>query len=80
MENTKFLGCIATDKITTFAGIVTAHCSYITGCDQVSITEQTPKGESKWFDVNRVDITEKKQIELETSEHKGADVPHSAKG
>lgn len=52
------LGAKAKDKITGFEGLVTAKCSYITGCDQYSIQPKCKDGaflEAKWFDENRLE-------------------------
>lgn len=67
-RNTEF-GKQATDIVTGFTGMITGHCSYITGCDQYLLTpkcdEPHKKPEGHWFDENRVRIEEgESQIQL----------------
>lgn len=52
------LGQKARDKVTGFEGIVTGHCSYLTGCDQLLISPPAKDGDFKdgrWIDVNRLE-------------------------
>lgn len=52
------LGKKAKDKVTGFAGVITARAQYLTGCDQYCIAPKAGKqGEcpsSQWFDEGRV--------------------------
>lgn len=54
------LGKKAKDKITGFEGILTAKCSYLTGCDQYGITPPVDKDgkrqEVQWFDEGRIEV------------------------
>jgi hypothetical protein len=54
------LGKEGQDKITGFTGIITACCSYITGCDQYGLAPKVnAEGKiepTQWFDTGRVDI------------------------
>lgn len=72
----KLLGKTATDLITGFKGVITGHASYITGCDQVSLTgkaNDTSTGASMWVDVNRIELDYvTKQIVLDTTSDAGA--------
>lgn len=61
----------AKDKITGFEGIVTGFTRFITGCDQYCLTPQgvDKEGktvESKWFDENRIEITAKQVVVIES--------------
>lgn len=64
------LGDIVKDEITGFAGIVTGHARYITGCDQYLIQLIQPKVkdgayvESRWCDDNRLVVVETKAVEI----------------
>lgn len=54
------LGQKARDKVTGFDGILTARCTYFTGCDQYSIQPPAKDGKvesSMWFDETRIEIT-----------------------
>jgi hypothetical protein len=56
------LGDKVKDSVTGYEGIVTGIVSYLTGCDQVLITQKCKKGDneikSTWLDMNRVDGTD----------------------
>jgi len=70
------LGCSAQDKITGFSGIVTGFCCYLTGCDQYLLTPKVDeKGgyvNAKWFDVNRLDLTEQYEfVKIDTETDNG---------
>ncbi len=78
------LGMHAKDVITGFEGIITGHCSYITGCDQCLVQPKKSKTgdyiDGKWFDKNRLVIrTEFEPIVLETDKDKGACDPAPVK-
>lgn len=77
MENLRNnLGKTGTDIITGFSGIITAAACYITGCDQYSLTAEVKdnytEGRQGWFDVNRIEISDKVVVEIETEKEKGA--------
>jgi len=53
------LGKRARDKITGFEGIITAKCTYLTGCDQYCITPKAVNGdykESMYIDAERIEV------------------------
>jgi hypothetical protein len=55
------LGDRARDKITGFEGIVTGHCDYLTGCDQVLLNPPSKDGalvSAHWFDIDRCEVVE----------------------
>lgn len=57
LEIKSILGSTATDKVTGFTGIVTAHCTYLTGTPQYCITGKSidnKPADSCWFDAERV--------------------------
>ena len=68
----------ATDRITGVTGTITAHSSYITGCDQL-LVQPKAKGEDKdfvegrWFDINRLEIEDEVTVEIPTDEEQGCD-------
>lgn len=55
-------GDLVKDSITGYEGVVTGFTSYLTGCDQVLVTQKWKKqdGDVKaaWFDITRVDGTD----------------------
>jgi hypothetical protein len=67
------------DKITGFAGTVTGHARYITGCDQFLVLPMMPDDktvvEGRWFDEKRLDVTDTKTIVLDDEKQNGADMP-----
>jgi hypothetical protein len=75
-KNYKFeLGSTVKDKVTGFEGIATGVASYITGCDQYCIQPPLKDGsfvDSKWFDDNRLELTDKKVLELKLDDDVGA--------
>jgi hypothetical protein len=61
------LGDKARDKITGFEGIVTGHCTYISGCDQILVAPPMKDGdfkESRWLDMDRCEVTESAAVAL----------------
>ena len=70
------LGVRARDKVTEFEGAVTAHCRYLTGCDQYllapSVDKEGKHVEARWFDANRIDVVKKETVKLYTTRKKGA--------
>lgn len=69
-------GVKARDVVTGFEGIVTGKASYLTGCDQYllapPVDESGSSRDGKWFDVNRLEVTDHNAIVLDTEEDKGA--------
>jgi hypothetical protein len=59
MENQIKLGSKVRDKVTGFEGVVTAHHTYITGCDRYTV-EGAPsdRWDSITFDVDRLEVVE----------------------
>ncbi len=59
--------------VTGFSGKATAHCRYITGCDQILVQPAVKEGgefvEQRWFDITRLDPS----VSVETDP--GADIP-----
>ncbi len=73
----KYMGKKAKDKITGFAGLVTGHAEYLTGCDQFLLQPAQKKGSTdypagQWFDEQRLVVTEGKPIALDNSKGDGA--------
>ena len=63
------LGSEVKDIITGFKGIAIAHTVYLTGCDQYLVQSQTGKDEPikpRWFDVEELNVTKKKKVEVHT--------------
>lgn len=63
------LGDRARDIITGFEGIVTGHCTYITGCDQVLLAPPSKDGdfkESHWFDADRCSVVQSEAVRPST--------------
>jgi hypothetical protein len=61
------LGDKVRDKITGFEGIVTGHCSYISGCDQISVQPQMKKGDTDrptgmWIDIDCCEVIEAEAV------------------
>lgn len=57
LEIKSILGSTATDNVTGFTGIVTAHCTYLTGSPQYCIVGKSidnKPADSCWFDAERV--------------------------
>ena len=56
------LGDHVRDKITGFAGVVTAVCDYVTGCRQLLLapllSETGEYRKPMWFDIDRLEILE----------------------
>ena len=73
------LGLKGRDKITGFEGIITGHCEYVSGCDQLLIvpcklTKEGKRPESEWFDDQRVEIIGAKRIIFDNSKTPGSDL------
>lgn len=64
------LGDEVVDKVSGFRGIVTGVASYISGCDQVSVTARLKKdgGEPAhmWFDIGRAKVKIAGKVSLES--------------
>lgn len=71
------LGLNVRDRITGFAGIVTGHVAYISGCNQVLVVPPVkPDGslaESQWFDEQRVEVLSTNRLILDNSRTPGPD-------
>lgn len=69
-EMTKIkLGMTARDIITGFSGIVTAHATYLTGCDQYCLKPRDldKEGVMKkgvWFDVEQIEVTNNSMLKI----------------
>ena len=77
MKAQEMLGCTVKDSITGFIGVVTGAASYLTGCDQVSVTPSTTEvgkyPEGVWLDVNRAKVlSEIPPMTIDTTTDKGA--------
>lgn len=63
-DNRDQIGMEGKDTVTGFKGTITGVVTYLTGCDQFVITPKYNKKNgqenSRWFDVNRVVVNEKK--------------------
>lgn len=61
------LGSKARDKVSGFAGMVTAQAKHLYGCDRVWLQPPIDKDgkfvDGSWFDVLSVDLVEAPQIE-----------------
>ena len=66
------LGVTAKDTITGFEGVVLGRCVYITGCNQVLIQPEIDSEgkfvESRWFDEDRVQVSNENPITLKIAE------------
>lgn len=71
------LGQKVRDKITGFAGTVTGHCEYISGCNQTLVVPGTKEDGSligaEWFDDQRLEVTDATPIVLDNSKTPGFD-------
>jgi hypothetical protein len=72
------LGVTAKDTITGFEGVVLGRCVYITGCNQVLIQPEIDSEgkfvESRWFDEDRVQVSNENPITLKIADP-GPDKP-----
>lgn len=58
------LGYEATDRVTRFSGVITTVSFDLYGCIQAILTPKfDSKEESKWFDISRLEISNKKVME-----------------
>jgi hypothetical protein len=74
------LGSFAKDRITNFAGVVTGHAEYITGCDQYLLSPRNSDKEPRWFDEQRLDVDPIiAPITIDNSNGAGADIPAPVK-
>lgn len=56
------MGDTVTDLITGYSGVVTGQCEYITGCTQILVQPPVKDGvwqESKWIDIDRLEVNSK---------------------
>jgi len=65
-KHIELLGQKAKDKVTGFKGVIDSVCFDLYGCIQVLIApevkDDNKKGDSYWYDVNRVTILSKKPV------------------
>lgn len=74
---THFFGFKGKDKITGFTGIITGHCTYISGCSQFLLSPPAKEGDYKtatWFDEQRVEVLYGAPIVLDNSITPGCDI------
>jgi hypothetical protein len=74
------LGTKAKDVITGFTGIITGHCTYISGCSQFLLQPAMGKDgkrpDGEWFDEQRVvAVAGSKKIVLDNDRTPGPDKP-----
>jgi hypothetical protein len=76
--NSDKLGLTGKDKITGFVGIITGHCEYISGCDQLLLTPRMSNDkleDGRWYDDQRIDIMKgQKKIVLDNDKTPGFDI------
>lgn len=72
------LGRQAEDRITGFSGTITGYCEYISGCHQVlifpSVDDKGNARDGRWFDVQRLEVSEDEPIRLDNRETPGCDM------
>lgn len=60
------LGKAVKDRVTGFVGVVSSVCFDLYGCIQAAVTPPVDKEgkivDSKWFDVNRLEVTDEKRV------------------
>lgn len=65
-KNMKLLGCKVVDKVTGFKGVVSSISFDLYGCIQALITppinKSNERGDSRWYDVNRLNVVSKKAV------------------
>lgn len=65
------------DKITGFAGVITGHIEYISGCNQLllvpPVDKEGKKREGEWFDEQRIEVIGNSRIKLDNSRTPGPD-------
>ena len=65
-QHIQLLGKTAEDKITRMGGVITSVSFDLYGCLQILITPQQMSGgkypDSRWFDVNRIQITDHHRV------------------
>jgi hypothetical protein len=67
MTNHIQFGTRVRDRITGFEGIATAHCDYISGCNQTLVTPPVKDGKfeaGQWFDDQRIEVLNKGAVEV----------------
>ncbi len=78
------MGDTARDTITGFSGVVMGRCEYATGCNQVLLSPKAkPDGdwvESRWFDVERVEVVETGTVEVKKRPTGGMTPPPDRNG
>ncbi len=77
------IGRNAEDVITKFTGTITGFARYLTGCDQFLVSPPVDdKGkhvDGKWFDQNRLNVSEHAPIKLNTVKMKDPGEPAPVK-
>ncbi len=72
-----YLGDSAKDVVTGFAGVITGKAEYISGCSQALIVPPVAADgayrEGQWFDIQRIEITAVKKVQLDNTRTPGAD-------
>ncbi len=72
------LGDRVTDTLSSFTGVVTARCEYLTGCNQVHVLplsdDHNEIKPGQWLDVERVEIVERGVVQIKPRAT-GADIP-----
>lgn len=76
------LGDRCVDKITGFRGVVTGHCQYISGCDQILLQPRVKDDgdavNGRWFDIDRCEVVEAGAVSIDSVssvKRPGADSP-----
>ena len=80
MKGVGLIGHTVCDSLTGFKGVVTGHCTYITGCAQVLVQprgkDDTVRPEPQWFDEQRVqDCPDAEVVMLDNGATPGCDAP-----
>jgi hypothetical protein len=73
------LGDTVRDRITSFEGVVTGRCAYLSGCNQMLVVPPAKEGayrDGQWFDEQRlVAVPNVDRIVLENGATPGFDTP-----
>lgn len=76
MQGKEVMGATVKDVITGFSGIVTAHATYITGCDQYLVQPVMQDGkfeEPRWIDGDRLNVLQIAPVVLARRTANGCD-------
>ena len=75
------LGQKAKDMVTGFEGIATGRAEYLTGCAQLllvpKVKEDGSGGEGRWFDEQRLQVTDPTAISFDNAKTPGPDAAPS---